>query len=298
MHFASQDENGCGGVAGQMMQRLKSRGGIASGLARWGVLPYHMLRRDRRPGVIVLAYHRIGGGTRAETDLAAELFERQIRYVKRRFRVAPLDDVPRLRASDLRTDTAVITFDDGFAETYTVAYPIVRRYEVPITVYVPAAYIEQRRPFDFGVFATMHPRPLPMTWDQAREMSASGLVTIGAHTHTHADFSMTAASEARREMDACDDLIERRLGARPRHFAYPWGRWSAETHALTAARYETVALTMPGKNAYQTLDRSRLYRLPVIQSDGFWRFLARVRSQPARDGAWAAPGSAEVEQST
>jgi peptidoglycan/xylan/chitin deacetylase (PgdA/CDA1 family) len=281
-----------------MMRSLKSRGGAASGFLRWAVLPYHVLRRDRRPGVIVLAYHRIGGGTRAQTDLAAELFERQIRYVKQRFRVAALDEVPRLRASGGGADAVVITFDDGFAETYTVAYPVIRRHQIPVTVYIPAAYVETQRPFDFGVFAAMDPRPKPMTWEQAREMAASGLVTIGAHTNTHADLSMTAVPEAQRELDACDELIERRLGSRPRHFAYPWGRWSAATQTLAAARYDTVALTMPGKNAYATLDCSRLYRLPVIQSDGFWRFVVRVRSQPARGRSPAASGRAEMERST
>lgn len=280
-----------------MTQSLKSRGGMASGFVRWAVLPYHVLRRDRRPGVIVLAYHRIGGGTPAETDLPAELFERQIRYLKRRFRVAALDELPRLRGSGGGADAVVVTFDDGFVETYAVAYPLIRRHQIPVTVYLPAAYIEAQRPFDFGVFATMEPRPMPMTWEQAREMAASGLVTIGAHTNTHADFSITPAPEARREMEACDALIERRLGARPRHFAYPWGRWSADTQALAAARYRTIALTMPGKNAYETLDCARLYRLPVIQSDGFWRFLVRVRSQPARHWSPAAPGRAELEQS-
>jgi peptidoglycan/xylan/chitin deacetylase (PgdA/CDA1 family) len=138
-----------------------------------------------------------------------------------------------------------------------------------------------------------------MTWDQAGEMVASGLVTIGAHTNSHADFSITAAPEARRELEECDELIERRLGLRPRHFAYPWGRWSPETQALAAARYETVALTVPGKNAYETLECSRLCRLPVIQSDGYWRFLMRLRSQPARDRYPTDAGRAEhMEHST
>ncbi|MGH2372918.1 MAG: polysaccharide deacetylase family protein [bacterium] len=269
---------------------LKGEARLARSLFRWGALPYHALRREQRPGVVVLLYHRVGGSTRSEIDVAVGLFERQMDYLRRHVRVVSLDDVVRISMNGsgppAQRDVVAITFDDGHQGTYHLAYPILHRYSLPATIYVPAMYLEARRPFDFGAYRAMDPaeRPRPLTWDQLAEMGGSGLMTIGAHTHTHADLSRLSLEEARRELDECDRLIEARLGFRPKHFAYPWGRWAPATHALVASRYDTVALGGPAKNPYRALDLSRMWRYPVIQSDGFWLFRARLRLLTARDG--------------
>ncbi len=267
---------------------FKARGRLTRSLFRWGALPYHALRRERRPGVAVLLYHRIGGGTRSEIDLAVGVFERQMRYLRRHCLVVSLDEVGRISTKrtmdNAHRDVVVITFDDGYEETYRFAYPILRRYALPATIYVPTLYLEAQRPFDFGAYRRLDSgsRPRPVTWEQMTEMVRSGLMTIGGHTHTHADLSLVSLEEARRELDGCDRLIEARMGIRPRHFAYPWGHWAPATHDLVASRYDTVTLGGPGKNPYSGLDVSRLWRYPVIQSDGFWLFRARLHLLTAR----------------
>jgi peptidoglycan/xylan/chitin deacetylase (PgdA/CDA1 family) len=268
----------------------KGHGRVARALLRWGALPYHVLRRDRRPGVVVLLYHRIGGATRSDIDMPVDLFERQIRYLRRHCLLVSLDEVAKTPSrkglEHASRDMVAVTFDDAFSDTYELVYPVLRRYGVPATVYVPTRYLEERRPFDFGAFRDLEPsrRPTPMTWEQAAEMARSGLITIGAHTHTHADMSRTPVDAALRELEEADCLIEARIGVRPKHFAYPWGRWAPQTQALAAARYETVAFGGPGRNSYVGLDLKRLWRYPVIQSDGFWLFRARLHLLRDRDG--------------
>lgn len=272
-----------------LLGRLKDRGALAGSLVRWGLVPYQIMRGERRPGVLILMYHRIGGGTRSEIDLGASAFERQIVHLRRRYRIISLDEVAGLRPFDAaaRRDLVVVTFDDGYEETYTTVYPVLRRLGIPATVYVPARYIEDGRPFDFGVHRHTDPsqRPRPITWEQASEMVRSGLITIGAHTSTHVDLSLASPPQALREIEEGDRLIEARLGIRPIHFAYPWGRWSLETHRLVASRYRTVGLGGPGKNIYVDLDPSRLWRYPVIQSEGYWLFRIRLSAPPVRRGA-------------
>jgi peptidoglycan/xylan/chitin deacetylase (PgdA/CDA1 family) len=272
----------------RVVEALKVQGRVARSLIRWGLLPYYALRRDQRPGVVVLLYHRVGGGAHSEIDMAVEVFERQMRYLRRHCLVVSLDEVVRMSTTQAgrraSRDVVAVTFDDGYAETFDLVYPILRRYNVPATVYVPAMYVEAQRPFDFGAYKKMDQarRPKPLTWDQAAEMTRSGLVTIGGHTYSHADLSRASFKEARRELQEADRLLEMRLGSRPRHFAYPWGRWSAETHALVATRYQTVSLGGPGKNPYADLDASRLWRYPVIRTDGFWLFRTRLHLLSAR----------------
>ncbi len=68
--------NGIAGIADRGVDWLRGQGRLGRSLVRWGTLPYHALRRDRRPGAIILLYHRVGGHTRSEIDtLVATLSE-------------------------------------------------------------------------------------------------------------------------------------------------------------------------------------------------------------------------------
>lgn len=251
-------------------------------MTRWMSLPVQAWRHERRPGVVILLYHRVGGGTRSDVDVSARMFERQMHYVKQHCLVVSLDDIAgfasRRAVRQASRDVVAITFDDGYRDTYELAYPILRHFGLPATVYLPSMYIEGQRPFDFGGFqrAGEDERPKPMTWDMAAEMVRSGLITIGGHTFTHADLSRADVTGAAREIDECDRLIERRLGILPKHFAYPWGRWSAETQSVVTTRYETVVLGGPAKNPYVEMDLTRMWRYPVLRTDGFWLFRARM----------------------
>ncbi len=267
---------------------VKGRGRLGRRILRWATLPYRVLRRDRRPGLVVLLYHRVGGGSRSEIDMPVSVFERQIRYLRRQYRIVSLNDVQigaRWAAGGTHQDVIAITFDDGCAETYDFVYPILRWYGISATVYVPAMYLEEQRPFDFGAYRHMDStrRPRPLSWHQVAEMVRSNVFTIGAHTYTHADLSRMSVDKAKSELEDCDRLIESRLGFRPRHFAYPWGRWAPAIQPLVVSRYETVTLGGPGKNPFIALDPSRLWRYPVNQSDGFWLFRARLHTLVGRD---------------
>lgn len=267
----------------QLADWVKGPGRVARSLVRWSLLPVRLWQHDRRPGVVVLLYHRVGGGTSSDVDLGAAVFERQMRYLRRSCLTVSLDEVAeiahRRAARQANRDVVAVTFDDGYLDTYETAYPILRRFEIPATVYLPAGYVEAQRPFDFGGFrqAAVEQRPRPITWDMAADMMHSGLVTFGAHTATHVDLSQTGAADTVRELEECDRLIERRLGTVPRHFAYPWGRSSPQTERLVAARYATVTMGGPRKNAYVELDLSKLWRYPVLRTDGFWLFRATKR---------------------
>ena len=261
---------------------VKRPGRSLRSAGRWAAVPLQVVKRDRRPGVVVLLYHRVGGGTSSDVDMAARMFERQMQYVRRHCLVVSLDDVTKFSngraVRQANRSVVAITFDDAYRDTYDFAYPILRGFGLPATIYVPSMYVEAQRAFDFGRFATLasNRRPRPITWDQAREMVRSGLITIGSHTHTHLDLSLATAEEAGREVEECDRLIERRLGVVPRHFAYPWGRIPPATEAIIASRYSTVALGGPGKNPYLDLDLSRLWRYPVLRTDGYWLFRIRM----------------------
>lgn len=244
------------------------------------VVPYGAVLRERRPGLIILIYHRVGAGTESEIDLTAEMFERQMAYLRDRYALVSLDALTdgSLMAGPLRSDLVAVTFDDGCREIYEHAFPILTKHKIPATVFVVTHYMESQRPFDFGGYARSDQRPRPLNWGQVREMVASGLITVGAHSHSHENLTRLAASAVREDVERCRGLIEERLGSSPRHFAYPWGVMNAEVKQIVGESFATAVRGGCAKNPYADIDMLSLWRRPVQQSDGFQLFRLKVRS--------------------
>ncbi len=106
-------------------------------------------------------------------------------------------------------------------------------------------------------------------------MLQSGLLTIGSHTHTHADLRRLGREAILEEISEADDVIKRQLGIVPGHFAYPWGYWSEIADRIVRDRYESAALGAASR-AVSGLDAHRLHRFPVQLSDGRRWFRMRL----------------------
>ena len=102
------------------------------------------LRRVRTPKYLVLGYHSVGAqGFPLYCRLSAEIFAAQMKYIRHNYRVLSL----RQMVEELRNPTApgqsvVVTFDDGYVGTYNEAFPILKEYKIPATVYLAAGAIE------------------------------------------------------------------------------------------------------------------------------------------------------------
>jgi peptidoglycan/xylan/chitin deacetylase (PgdA/CDA1 family) len=95
----------------------------------------------------VLAYHRIGGvddrtsGPSLFSATPAD-FERQVGYLAERYSVIPLEDVLRAQRGEqsLPRRAVLLTFDDGYRDFGEIVWPILRRYRLPATLFVPTDY--------------------------------------------------------------------------------------------------------------------------------------------------------------
>src|SRR5262249_32953702 len=128
-----------------------------------------------------------------------------------------------------------LTFDDGTADFADQAVPILARYGVPTTLYVATDFVEAQ---------TMFPHDgVPATWAALRDAVASGVVTVGSHTHTHALLDRIPDAEIGSELDRSIDLIGERLGVVAEHFAYPKAvPGSPAADAAVRARFASAAL--------------------------------------------------------
>lgn len=209
-------------------------------------------------GATILTYHRVGGGSSDERDLTPEAFAEQLDVLVDHDIVGLDTALDRLAAGD-RRPTVVLTFDDGFADIHAHAWPRLRERGFPFTVYLASAYVGTTMRWE-GSTARSTGRGL--TWDQLDEMAASGLCTIGNHTHTHARPEALTPEE----LDVCSDAIENYLGRSPQHFAYPWGVPVQEMEPALRTRFRSAVTGVLGRNL-PGCDPMTLCRVPVRRSD-------------------------------
>jgi peptidoglycan/xylan/chitin deacetylase (PgdA/CDA1 family) len=220
-------------------------------------------------GPRILIYHQVEAGLGRQMEVTLADFKRQMDWLAVNRRVVDLDTALDEWTRPQSEQLVVLTFDDGYRDTYSRAYPILTEHGFPFVLYLATESIET------GVPLGPSGRADPLTWDQVGEMLNSGLATVGSHTHRHIDLRTVDHHEIEDELTSSDDLIERRLGRRSEHFAYPWGYWSAEAALLVDQRYRSAALTATVKRSH-SFNPHRLHRVPIQLSDGFRFFQARL----------------------
>jgi peptidoglycan/xylan/chitin deacetylase (PgdA/CDA1 family) len=230
--------------------------------AKITALPLGM--RGCRPGdLAVLLYHRVGSGSR-EIDLPESAFSSQLAALREDRGVLSID-----RAIGTGSGGVVVTFDDGYRDFHERALPLLVRHGIPAVLYLATGLVDGTLPADNGD---------RLGWSHLQEAIDTRLVTVGAHTHSHADLSRATEREAEEEMRRSKELVEDRLGVPCRHFAYPWGVASPSAERAAGRLFDTAALGW-GTNRRGRTNLLQLHRTPVLRSDGPWFFRAKVKGR-------------------
>jgi len=240
-----------------------------------GLLAPASLARSREPGLLVLGYHRVGAGMEREMDLPRDVFAEQMHYLAEHREVVPLVDGVRRLGFPLERDLVAITFDDGYREVSSQAWPVLRDLGLPATVFLATGFIEgtDPAPIRSGAGERGAP-PLPLSWDEVGELHASGLVTIGSHSRSHRSFDTLSGAEVAGECATSRSTIERRIGAEVETFAYPAGVVAHED--VVGAHFRICVGADGAKNVPSSVTPSRLSRVPVRASDGTFFFRRRL----------------------
>lgn len=228
--------------------------------------------------VVILMYHRVTGDVGIELDLSTKDFEVQMSWLSSTGRVVSLDEaIRRVTARDMCGCTwYVITFDDAYEDFYSSVMPLVRKFALPVTLYVPTGFLEEPSKPPISRRVSDANKLNPVTWLQLQEIASCELVTIGGHTHSHREMTSLSEGDVLAEVKRCDETLTLMLGREVRHFAYPRGIWDERVEHILKGRYETVALVGGGSLVPSAFDPQRLPRVPILRSDGMRWFRARI----------------------
>jgi len=206
--------------------------------------------------VPVLVYHRVGDAREDHVPtVSTETFERHLRFIERgRYRVLRLEELAELLQAGTRMPrrTVVVTFDDGYEETFQVAAPILRRFGFPATVFVT--------PTEVGL-------PGFMTWDQLRHLARDGM-SIGSHTLHHTYLPLVAEARAEQELVDSKRTLEQQLGQPVHVLSYPVGGFTPAIQRLAqAAGYRTACTTNRSLSKWAPQDLFAVRRIKMTERD-------------------------------
>ena len=199
-------------------------------------------REETVPWLPILMYHRVVPRVEGPDPLRLKVsmseFDAQMRYLKDRgYQSVYLDDlaVAASNGDSPWTKPVIITFDDGYRDTFTNALPILKKYQLGATVLLVSAHVGGSNLWDLG---GAEASPL-VGLDEIREMAMNG-IRFGAHGVTHRRLTELSAEEAYGEIAGSKAALEDMLGCDVGAFAFPHGR-STPAHSEMARQAGYVA---------------------------------------------------------
>ena len=241
--------------------------------------PFRGWKRNR--GIPILMYHSISDDQATDvhpyyrTETSGEVFRQHMAFLHdHHYSVVNLHDAFQpLHQPRPASQPVVITFDDAYQDFYANAFPVLRQYSFPATVFVPTRYIADAPQSFKGKPA--------LTWGEIRELHGAG-IQFGSHTVSHPQLWCLHRSDIERELRESKFTLEDKLGSEVRSFAYPFafpeqdGRFAATLRrTLQACGYEMGVSTILG-TAHASDERFFLPRLPINSCDDPALFQAKI----------------------
>jgi peptidoglycan/xylan/chitin deacetylase (PgdA/CDA1 family) len=183
-------------------------------------------------------------------DINPDLFEGQLKALKEAsYKTYFVREIPDILEGKIEysSRSAVLTFDDGYKDFYTVVFPLLKKYQMKATIYVIANFIG---------------KPGFMNEKEIKEVLDSGLVELGSHTLDHLYLKLIPQTVARKQIFESKKVLEEKFKVKVETFAYPYGAFSKKTVDLVKeAGYKAAVSVIPS----------------MIQSEENLFYLSRVR---------------------
>lgn len=222
--------------------------------------------------VPILNYHKVDILNHS-LSVSSQEFEEQMEYLaKNNYTTITPDQLMAYlkHGKELPDKPIMITFDDGYLDNYTNAYPIMKKYGFTATIFLVTNLVGHDPRF--------------MTWDQVREMQQNGIV-FGSHTVNHQSLTNIPKEQVLNELTQSRDEMFRQLGKKPKYFAYPTGTYNQGIEELVRSTGYKAAFTIEYGQVGADSDVYALERIPIFKSDKTFRnFFIRLNGAPILEG--------------
>jgi len=225
------------------------------------ILMYHSIRPDAVP--------------QDRLTVTVESFEHQMRFLREHnYNLVHLEDLVTLIKDKKKIPprTVAITLDDGNIDNYVYAFGVLKKYNIPATIFVIVNEVER-------------PQGDKLTWEQIKTMHDSGIISVGSHClGPDPLINIESQEQLRREIFASKRQLEAFLAEEVSLFSYPEGRFNPKIRQLVIdAGYKLAVATNPGK-MIPNHDLYALKRIRIsassdnlfvfwLESSGFYNFI-------------------------
>lgn len=266
---------------------------------------------------ISLCFHEVRAdiGRGDDLSMSTDRFVALLTWLRQHdYRPVGIDDLLRARegSKPLPEKAVLLSFDDGYRSFYNQVYPLLKAYRYPALLAVVGSWLDAPpgATVDYGDKRVSREKFL--SWEQLREMTESGLVEIASHsynghrgidanpqgnrqpaltarayasaTRTYED-DIAYAARINADLQANADLIEQKLGMRPRVMVWPFGKYSLP--AIEAARQAGMPVTLglgdgPGDTDHLTAVKRLLIEGSLDLPGLSWRIRHLMANDPQR----------------
>jgi len=214
----------------------------------------------------IFLYHRVNPDSNSnlfDLKVTPLTFESQIQSILKNKKVVFVDDLVKNRFESSPENHTAITFDDGYEDNFLHAFPIIKKYNIPVTIFLTTAFVGtsgdwmisdlaelafkkkiiqgdmketiQRLRFlkreEFSEILCLNQlqendfreENRGLDWSQIREMRDSGLVRFEVHGHQHINYMHQSEDDIKVDMNTCRSIVEDELGYTSKILAYPFG---------------------------------------------------------------------------
>lgn len=198
-------------------------------------------------------------------------FEAHLKYLKKKgFRTVSSEEALRIKKENRTGREVIITFDDGYEDNYTNAFPLLKKYGFNAEIFLVAAL--ESNEWDRNGNEPLSPM---LKKEQILEMKEYG-IRFGSHTLHHRDLTKCPASEMEDEIAGSKKLLEEKLGFNIDSIAYPYGNYNYDViEAAKKAGYRFGYATDKGPLGMHE-DLFRIRRITIFPNTDLFHFARKV----------------------
>jgi peptidoglycan/xylan/chitin deacetylase (PgdA/CDA1 family) len=234
------------------------------------------LKPQQENGIRILMYHRIGNynSKKIHSFVPPELFKEQMNFLNiEGYNVIPLKTAYFYFKNKiyLPKNSLVLTFDDGYEDNFRFAYPILKRFRFPATIFLITKYIKKKKNLIIGEDEYLN-------LAQVKEMKKE-IFDFGSHTMSHLRLSKLNETQLWKEVCFSKKFLEKITDAEINFICYPYGDYNSKVlKSVKSAKYLAGCSVRPGWNLPDT-DFFRLRRTEITYKDDIKIFKLKLYGQ-------------------